>query len=267
MIESLNDFVYKSIITFEGKDWKRYRLDPIYYFLNYIFSTNRFTLEEGILNEKVIEDPFHNFELKINDKCNIIKDRYRINIFDYNQGFFNLINNNKINDEDIWLKIYEIRITVINGDPNRVKPALLLSIKKDRVELYYNADDLKMEENMNLPSYNEMIYDNLVLMIKSEISSLFLLMPSSPFDMFDKEDDKFRERNKNILKEMRDKGGIYLERNAWTGKTQFHVDREIKQQYDIDSLISSLNKLKIVLIDLAQMNRKKESLSDKQLYD
>lgn len=265
MIESLNDFKYKSIITFEGEDWKRYRLDPIYYFLNYIFSTNRFTIEEGILNERTIGDPFHNFELKINDKCDIIKDKYRFNIFDYNKGFFNLIENNKINDEDIWFKIYEIRI--IDRNPDRTKPALLLSLKKDNVELYYNAEDLKMEENTNLPSYNEMIYNNLVLMIKSEISTLFSLMPSSPFDMFDKEDDKFRERNKNILKEIRTKGGIYLEKSAWTGKTQFHIDEEITQQSDIDIIISSLKKLKIVLIDLTQMNIKKESLSDKQLYD
>lgn len=256
-IVSLEGFECKTTITFKGDDWKNYRKNPILYFLDYVFSTVEFSKEEGTIVGNIKEDLFHKFILNILTYryTSPIVDVNRNKLFEFNSGFFiNLIEEYKVKDENNLFKIYEVSYS----DPVYSTLMGAISVKKDKVEVYHNIKGIG--EKINLSSYKEMLDDDLVLAMKSVIAVNYKLIPSHPGEIFDDEEDKFKDRNKEILKEIKKIGGIQLEKDFWTGKTRFRINREIEQQFDIDLIINSLRKLKVLLIDLERTNRKRRNI-------
>lgn len=255
IIISLEDFEYKTVITFKGEDWKKYRKNPVLYFLDYIFSTVEFSKEDNTVVGNIKKDPFHKFILKVLTYVysSPITDVNRYKLFEFNEGFVNLIKVFKIKENNLF-KIYEISYL----DPVSNTPIGAISVKTDRIEIYHNIKNI--ENKINLSSYRKMLDDELALMLKSAIDANYDLIPSHLGEIFDDEEDKFRKRNEEILKEIKKISGIQLEKDSWTGKTRFHINREIEQQFDIDLIIYSLRKLKVLLLDLERTNRKRRDI-------
>lgn len=255
IIISLEDFEYRTTVTFKGEDWKKYRKKPIYYFLDYIFSTVEFSKEDNTVVGNIKRDPFHKFILNVltYEYNSPITDVNRYKLFEFNEGFVHLMEAFEVKENNLF-KIYEISYL----DPISNTPIGAISVKTDRIEIYHNMKNIG--NKINLSSYRKMLDDELALMLKSAIDVNYDLIPPHPGEIFDDEEDKFKNRNKEILKEIKKIGGIQLDKDSWTGKTRFHINREIEQQFDIDLIIYSLRKLKVLLLDLERTNRKRRDI-------
>lgn len=284
----MKDFNKKLTFTFEGKGWKRCKYHPILYFLNYIFSTDGFTLygsEKSFYSYSSYKlDNFYKFKdivdyiIPLNKEISnsnflTITNKSGKKVFEFNPEFRSIIKLYKSAEKNVFLKdglnnIDENNILKIyrgyEGYSKGIESPLLnsISIKENKIELYitnHNSLYHKISnEVINIVSYEKLIEGiDLLKNLKGSIIDCYNTM-TYPFKVPDNLDKDFINKNEKELQILKYFSGIRFKKNRIGRHSSFYISKQIYDERTIDEAIRGLNKLKELLEPLKKINMERE---------
>lgn len=283
----MKDFNKKVTFTFEGKRWKRCKYHPILYVLNYIFSTDGFTLygsEKSFYSYSSYKfDNFYRFKNIIdyiipldkeisNSDFLTITNKSGKKVFEFNPEFRSVVKLYKKAEKNLFLKS---DLNYIDKDNilkiyrpyegyDKVESSLLnsISIKENKIELYitdHNSLYHKISNDIiNISSCEKLMEDiDLLKKIKGHIIDCYNTMtyPFKTFDSLDKDFIKKHEKELQILKYF---CGIKFEKNRMGKHSSFYISKQIYTEKTINEAIKGLNSLRELLGPLKEINMEKE---------